>query len=207
MKNRVSGAVAAFFIVFLGGFASLSHAQFEAGKHYEVLDNFNTLYKKGVTEYFSYSCPHCFTTEPRIKAYMANRSNDVRFRKVPISFGRRDWQFAADAHNIIVLAKAPKELHDKVFQRIQVDRKPFKSRDDVYDFFADQGIDRDKAKKLLESFSGKSMAKRQEKEAINARITSVPTIVVNGRYRVILGSVATDKQFTDLLDYLSKLPV
>src|SRR5437868_5069067 len=39
-----------------------------------------------VLEFFRYSCPHCFSFEPVLAAWVARLPKDVVFKRVPVSF-------------------------------------------------------------------------------------------------------------------------
>ena len=71
-----------------------------------------------------------------------------------------------------------------MFAAIHVDRVDFATARQVVDWAAAQGVERASFESALNAFSVKSFVTRGDQLAAAARIPGVPTLVVDGRYRV-----------------------
>lgn len=177
--------------------------KFQEGVDYDVISAQATGNKE-VLEYFSYNCPHCYSFDPIIEGYLSQKPVGVQFRRIPVGFGREIWKMSARAY---VLAKAlgkEEELHAKIFSRVQVLNRPFRSEGDIKAFFLANGVTEGEFNKSLESFSAKTLTKANEAFMKKHPITSVPTVIVNGKYKVNISRVLDKEKLIQLVDFLTK---
>jgi len=177
---------------------------FEEGTDYDVISEQGSVSKE-VLEFFSYNCPHCFSFDPTMENFLAQKPEDVRFRRVPVGFGRSTWERSADA---FVLAKALGKgaaLHSGIFNRVQTLNNPFKNEADVRAFFLANGVKEEEFDKALKSFTATTLSKTHESLLKKFTITSVPTVIVNGKYKVNISHELDSQRFIRLVDYLLKL--
>ncbi|MDR7121038.1 thiol:disulfide interchange protein DsbA/DsbL [Rheinheimera soli] len=187
-------------------------AQFEAGKHYEVISEQATA-KPEVKEYFSYYCPACFSFEPKVQALAKQLPAGAELKKVHVDFLQQ-----AKPEIQATLAKAylvgknlgkGDEISGAFFKHIHVDRKTFASDDDIKAVVVANGVDAETYDKAIKSFTVAGAAKQMKKEqdALSARrvLTSVPTFIVNGKYKVLTQGLSRDNQdeeFKQLVNFL-----
>jgi len=188
-------------------FAPLLWAQevhYKKGVDYTVMPGIASA-KKQVLEFFSYSCPHCYTFDSTIEGYLKSAPSEFSFDRIPVSFGRSDWEHAAKVYTLSELMGLQQTLHHKAFERIHDKVKPFKKESDVFSFFETNGISKEKYEKTAKSFSATSKIRRNEVMTKKYKITSVPTLIVRDIYKIEIGKIKSAKQLEDIVSYLMAL--
>lgn len=135
-----------------------------------------------VVEMFSYTCPHCFKLEPEVDAWKKTLPENVHFVKVPAIF-RDSWLELAKVYYAAEAMGNLDKIHSKLFNAIHVEKRRLSSEDQLLDFVAEQGIDREEFKKTMNSFSVKAKVKKALVMSQTSGITGVPSFIVNGQYR------------------------
>ena len=197
----------------LGLAANASAAQYEEGKHYETIDA-RASKKPEVKEFFSFYCPHCNNFEPVVKELKTLLKDGVKFKKSHVDFsGPRDPEiqtilsqgYATD--NVLPQKDA---LVAAVFNHIHGKRARINELADMKDIFVSQGVSAEDFDKYYNSFSVRTMASKmkrdQEYYQQKGALKGVPTFIVNGKYRVILGAdsgISDAKSMADLINYLA----
>lgn len=153
-----------------------------------------------VIEFFSYGCPHCGDFHPLITPWAAKLPKDVSFRRVPVSFNRPEWARLSRLFFALESTGDMAKLDTEVFLAIHEQRVTFKTDDAVASWAAGKGADRKKFADALASFSMQSKVQRADQEAVAARISGVPAVVVDGKYLVNNGSVSTFQEVLKLTD-------
>lgn len=137
-----------------------------------------------VIEFFSYGCPHCNDFDPFLAKWRAEQPKDVVFKRVPVSFGRPEW----DAFGRIYLTLNAMGLSDKldsaVFRAIHVDRIQLDQEKARNEWLTKQGVDVRKFDDTMRSFSVNAQSKRADQQIEAYKIMAVPSMVVNGKYMV-----------------------
>jgi thiol:disulfide interchange protein DsbA len=154
-----------------------------------------------VVELFWYGCPHCYKFEPVINPWVEKLPSDVNFKRIPAMFGG-PW----DAHGQMFLALesmgVEHKVHAAVFKAIQEEHKKLTSPDEMAEFLATQGVDKDKFLATFNSFAIKGQVVQARELAKKYEITGVPTMIVNGKYRFDIGSAGGAEQALQLADKL-----
>lgn len=154
-----------------------------------------------VVELFWYGCPHCYHFEPTINPWAEKLPADVTFKRVPAMFGG-PW----DAHGQMFLTLeamgVEHKVHAAVFDAIQNQRKQLTEPEDMAEFLATQGVDKDKFLATFNSFAIKGQVIQAKALAKKYEITGVPSMVVNGKYRFDLGSAGGPEGVLDVADKL-----
>ena len=183
---------------------SSAQMRYLEGIDYKVLAG-QPSHQKQIIEFFSYSCPHCYTLDPIIESYLESVPTEYAFERIPVSFGRKDWQKSAEVYTLTGLLGNREALHQKVFKKIHEQRSPFRNDAEVKSFFIANGVDEDKFDSVINSSSTKSAFKRNEALTRKFKITSVPTVIVRDVYEVKLSRVRNAEQLEDLVDFLMRL--
>ena len=145
-----------------------------------------------VLEAFSYACPHCYVFEPKLSAWAKSLPADVVVRKLPVSFNRPDWaNLTRVYYTLEVLGEAGK-LHGKVFDAIHAENIDLAKPEVLFDWAAKQGIERKKFADAYNSFTVTTKAARLAQLTRNYGVESVPSIIVDGKYRVTGGASHED---------------
>ena len=203
MRNLILGAALVAASVF-GMTAQAADAPLEAGKQYVELENAVPVAVPGkieVVELFWYGCPHCYAFEPTINPWAEKLPEDVHFVRIPAMFGG-PW----DAHGQLFLTLqsmgVESKVHAAVFNAIQKEHKRLTDPDEMADFVATQGIDREKFLQTFNSFAVKGQIAKAKDLAKRYGISGVPTMIVNGKYRFDLGTAGGPEAALSVADQL-----
>jgi len=195
--------ISMIFVALLVPFAS-NAADYKEGTHYTVVSDTASA-KPEVREYFSFYCPHCLRFEPLMKDIKKSLPEGVSFEKNHIDFLRAaspEVQFNI-TKALIVAEQMPQaeQLIATMFDAIQVQRKPLASTAELRKLFEGVGADGEKFEKLMKSFGVNSKAKHmkmlQDEMTRKGALTGVPTIIVNGRYKVEAGGLSRSDFLND----------
>ena len=154
-----------------------------------------------VIELFSYSCPHCFNLDPQVDEWEKTLSENVTFSRVPAIF-RDSWLQLARVFYTAEATGDLEKLHSVIFNAIHVEKRRLQTEEQLLDFVAEQGIDRDMFAKTMNSFAVKGKVKKALLLSQTSGITGVPAMVVNGKYIVdapMAGGMAEMLQVVDFL--------
>ncbi len=169
--------------------AAASGQELQAGRDYtEIVPHQPTTdpQRVVVTEFFSYLCPHCFSFNPSLTAWVHALPNDVLFEQVAVVFGRQPWQKPAQVYYALKTIGKAEELAPAVFQALHVDRVDWQRDAEIIDWFAAHGVDREQFTAAFNSFSMRSFVARGDQIATAHKVRSVPTLVVDGKYAVAI---------------------
>jgi thiol:disulfide interchange protein DsbA len=158
-----------------------------AGKDYSLLSSPQPSGVGGkveVIEFFSFACPHCMELEPHLAKWRAAQPKDVAFRRVPVSFGRPDWATMARMYLTLNALGLSDKLDAKVFDAIHKERVNLGDEKTRDAWLTKQGVDLRKYGDTLRSFAVESMMRRSEQLSQSYKVTSVPSLYVDGRYAV-----------------------
>ncbi|MCG6575583.1 thiol:disulfide interchange protein DsbA/DsbL [Pseudomonas sp. AF32] len=154
-----------------------------------------------VVELFWYGCPHCYAFEPVINPWVDKLPSDVNFVRVPAMFGG-PW----DAHGQMFLTLetmgVEHKVHAAVFNAIQNEKKRLTDPEDMAEFLATQGVDKEKFLATFNSFAIKAQITKAKDLAKKYQVTGVPTMIVNGKYRFDIGSAGGANEALALADKL-----
>jgi len=207
------------FMVLLMPFLALSITacaeKYTEGKQYtKVSETLST--KAEVREYFSFYCPHCLRFEPFMHTVKKNLPTGVKFERNHVDFLRAaSPQVQAMLTKSVVVAEQlgmGDKLVGALFNYIQVQRAAISSERDIRNIFVLNGADGDKFDKLMKSFSvsskAKSMKKSQDVMAKNGALKGVPTMIVNGKYRINIAELDKnnfEEDYQNLIKHLLTL--
>lgn len=162
-----------------------SSANFREGTHYTVLmpaqPTSSSPEKIEVVEAFMYSCPHCYNFEPYVERWQNTIAPDVAFLRIPVSFNPMA-KLHAQAYYTAELLGVLSEIHMPMFREIHVNKNFLNSRAALAAFFADHGVAEEDFNTAFDSFDVNTKLRRAEQLARRYRISSVPRVVVNGKY-------------------------
>lgn len=183
--------------------APAAAAGFEENVHYIGIQPEPDQGKPGdkieVIEFFMYSCPHCYNFEPTIKAWKAGKADDVEFVRIPAMFGRH-FNIHAQAYYALEAMGEHERVHDAFFAEIHERRNAMKTREAVEAFLQGQGVDLEKFREAMSSFAVAAKTNRAAALMRRYSIRSVPSLVIDGRYRS--GRGLSFKDMTRLADHL-----
>ena len=137
-----------------------------------------------VAELFWFGCPHCYSLEPAIIDYKANKPDYVEFKQVPAMLNP-SW--AADANTFFIAdildPKGKKDLVTKIFDSIHKEKRRLRSPKAVVRFFVEQGYTEEQVESVKKSLAFQTKLVRAQEFGRGSQANSVPTMIVNGKYR------------------------
>lgn len=136
-----------------------------------------------VLEFFSYACGHCANLDPALNIWAKRQSADVKLKRIPVD-GINGFMGAAALFYTLEAMGQLDRLHTKIFEAIHVDRVILGSPAILNKWLEKNGVDPRKFEEVQKSFTVDTNIKRARKMNADYKISSVPTMVVNGRFQV-----------------------
>ncbi|NBP46692.1 MAG: thiol:disulfide interchange protein DsbA/DsbL [Burkholderiaceae bacterium] len=156
----------------------------EEGFDYRVLTITQPIDTKGkveVIEFFWYGCPHCYEFEPELKGWIKRQNKDVVFKKVPIAFREELMPHSQLFYALESMGKGD-ALNDKIMFAMHRENKRLLNENEIADWVAAQGVDRNAFLAAYRSFAVLSKARAANQLGNSYRIDGVPTVAVQGKY-------------------------
>ena len=187
----------------------LAVAEFIEGKHYvKISPEMQTDAPEGkveVIELMWLGCPHCYSLEPAILKYRENHPEFVDFKQVPAMLNP-SW--AKDA-NTFYLAEildptGEKELITQLFQAIHDQRRNLRNPATVMRLFKQFGYTEEQVKNVQNSMAYQAKLKRAQEIGETSKAQSVPTIIINGKYRTSVYMAGSEEKLFKVIDMLTK---
>ena len=192
-------------ILFFVAIASFSVVGFSAEgsqKYVQISNQKQTESDKIIIyEFFWYGCPHCYNIEPTINQIEADLKKDTILIKVPVAL-RNTWEIHAKAYYALQQMKLDDDLHEKIFAEIHVNANRLDTEEKLINFLNDEGHDAEKFSKILNSFGTEIRVKKASRLANQYQITSVPTLIINGKYRTSGSYVSSYEELYDVVQLL-----
>ena len=136
-----------------------------------------------VIEFFMYTCPHCRNLDPALQKWRQKLPDNVKFQHMPAMFGGVANLHAKAFFALEVMGEAGK-VHQAFFEAIHEQKKRLRTQKALEAFLAGQGVDVDKFREAMNSFTVQTKANRAAALMRRYGIRAVPTLVVDGRYRI-----------------------
>ena len=174
------------------------------GEHYQQVRNVEQPEGDGVlvTEVFWYGCPHCFRFEPHVREWKASADDDVRFERLPTALGRQAGRLQVKAFYAAGELDVQDEVHAAIFDAIHNKRRQLASEDALAGVFQAAGVSRDDFEKAFNGFTVENRTRRAEKRVSEFGISSVPTVIVDGRWQVGAGSAGSFEEMIAIVEFL-----
>lgn len=177
---------------------------YEAGVHYEVLDEpvrTRNPNKIEVTEVFWYGCGHCFHFEPLIHQWAGEQKADVDFQPSPAMWNNTMEVHARAFYTASALGVLDK-LHQPLFNALNLENKRLNDENSLADLFVSHGVEREKFLKTFNSFGVTSQVKQANARARSYKITGTPEMVVDGKYRISSKLAGSQENMLKVADFL-----
>lgn len=141
--------------------------------------------KIDVVEVFSYHCPHCFALEASVQKWAAKAPADVAFRRLPVTFGLPANEFRNKAFYAAEMLGVTPRFHVALFDAIHNKGRLMATEDDMRKLFLETtGVKAEDFDGAYKSFATDSRYRMGENLIRQYGVTSVPQIVVDGRFLV-----------------------
>ncbi|MDC0662259.1 thiol:disulfide interchange protein DsbA/DsbL [Marinobacter sp. SS21] len=193
------------WLLMAAAFTVQAETQWEEGRHYERLDNpirTTSSDKIEVVEVFWYGCPHCYQFKPLVEAWEAELPEDVEFSMVPAALGRTWEVHARTFYALEAMGQLNPATNDALFDVLAGERRALNSADAIAGFLSEYGVDPEAFAKTFNSFGVNARFQQAQSKVRGARITGVPAMLVNGKYKVSGSTAGGHEQMIQVVDYL-----
>ena len=182
---------------------------FEEGTHYDLLPipvETRNPYAIEVVEVFSYACVHCFRFETPLQPWLETLEEDVEFRRVPAVFNNPNWELFARVYFSAEALRVLDKVHYPLFESLHLHGVDLRQPPLLARFFRDVGgVEVQQLFSVFDSFSVKGRVRQAEAQARTYRITAVPTMIVDGTYRVEISPEVEGTRVLEVVDFLVEL--
>lgn len=204
MNNKLVKTLAMAFVLVWAGMASAQ--KYDAGIDYLLVkppQPTRTGEKVEVLEVFWYGCPHCYQFEPALKRWSAKLPEHARFERMPAIFsGRPAWAMHARAYYTAELMGVLDRVHQPLFDALHKEKRRLFDQASLAQFFAEQGVDKQEFNKTFNSFAVDTRVRRAREMSRRYGISGVPSLIINGKYRLSGSITGSTDRMLQIADYL-----
>tara|TARA_B100001123_G_scaffold223284_1_gene251374 strand:- start:723 stop:1379 length:657 start_codon:yes stop_codon:yes gene_type:complete len=191
-----------FFLLLF--FSCVQAEEFSAGRHYEVLStpiSTKDPSKVEVVEVFWFGCNHCHALESYIGSWKKSLPSDVNFWKSPAT-----WNQTLKIHARLFYSAKALGIEDRVtpaaFTAIHREGRFLAGNSELEYFFKGFGIEKEKYLSVSNSFGVNNAVNQADRRMRQWVITAVPTIIVNGKYKVSASREISTERILDVVNFL-----
>ena len=192
------------WVLLLLFFSCTQAEEYVEGRHYQILDNPTVTRnpsKVEVVEVFWFGCNHCYSLESYIQPWKRNLPNDVDFWKSHIT-----WNAQAETHARLFYSAKALGIEEKAipaaFTAIWREGRNLLGNSEVEYFFKGFGIEKERYLSVSNSFGVNNAVKQANNRMRQWAVTGVPTIIVNGKYKVSGTREIGTSKLLDVVDFL-----
>lgn len=191
-------------VIGLSIFAFQANAETTKNQGYEVISPAQPTVeadKIEIIEFFWYGCPHCYSFEPILKNWLKKQSDNINFIRIPAIFSAR-WGKHAKAYFTAEALGVAEQLHDEFFDAIQNKKQKLETEDQLAKFFVVHGIEEQAFRTNYNSFLVDTKMRKAKSMAPRYGIRSVPTIIIDGKYKTNASIAKGQNNITVVIDQL-----
>ncbi|MDH5191763.1 MAG: thiol:disulfide interchange protein DsbA/DsbL [Gammaproteobacteria bacterium] len=204
MISRITRTSLVWLVLFLSSFNVF--AEYAEGFEYQRVtpaQPVTTKNKIEVLELFWYGCPHCYRLEPYLHTWLKTKPANVEYVRLPAVL-RDDWGIHAHAFYTAEALGITEKIHTALFEAIHKDRKRIASKEDIRTLFISHGIAAEEFDNAWSSFSVKIKLNKAKLRGNRYGANGVPTLIVNGKYRVTGTTAGGTENIMKVVDFLVK---
>lgn len=190
-----------------------SASEYKEGEHYKVVSNVSSEGADSIIEFFSYSCPYCFRSQPASESLIMRLPSGFQYKRIAVTLGKPDRLSYAYTHLLLKEFDFEDAWHSYIFflsqSPLPEEMKKYDklwTMDNVRAFFLDNGVGADEFDAAIRKIDEGQLIRSNDKLAGFYKVKGTPTFVINGRYWVegIPSGPSGQKQLEDLLVYLAE---
>tara|TARA_B100000029_G_scaffold306222_1_gene299111 strand:+ start:195 stop:851 length:657 start_codon:yes stop_codon:yes gene_type:complete len=192
------------WVLLLLFFSCAQAEEYVQGRHYQILDNPTITRdpsKVEVVEVFWFGCNHCYSLESYIQPWKRNLSDDVDFWKSHIT-----WNAQAETHARLFYTAKALGIEEKAipatFTAIWRENRNLLGNSEIEYFFKGFGVEKERYLSISNSFGVNNAVKQANNRMRQWAVTGVPTIIVNGKYKVSGTREIGTSKLLDVVDFL-----
>ena len=175
-------------------------------KFYTVIDGKridNTDTRIEVVELFWYTCPHCDGFDPYVKKWLKTKADDVAFYPMPAVFPNDSRLPLAKAFYVAQALNVLDKVHVPLFDTIHREHKNLSTADAIAKIFEKHAdVSKKDFMNSYNSFSVDSAVRKAMTLTKSYGIQSVPSLVVNAKYRLNGKHINGNKNMLKIVDGL-----
>jgi thiol:disulfide interchange protein DsbA len=137
--------------------------------------------KVEVIEFFAYYCPHCYAWEPQLTEWVKKQGDNIVFKRVHIQLNAAVLPQERLFYTLEAMGLLPR-YHEKVFDAMHGDGPRLRSDEEVFDWAAKNGIDREKFVDVYRSFGIQAKLRRVGPMMDAYDVDWWPMVAIGGRW-------------------------
>jgi thiol:disulfide interchange protein DsbA len=154
-----------------------------------------------VIEFFWYGCPHCYSLEADVNAWLKKAPKDVVFKRVPAA-PSENWAQSAALYYTLEAMGLLDQYHAKVFDAFHKENKNLGNKRIREEWLKANGIDVAKYNEVEKSFSVATRLQRARQMTAAYKVDGVPRIFVNGKYYTAAEFAGSNSRIFAVVDQL-----
>ena len=189
--------------------------ELQEGVLYDRVPGARSTYRDGkieVLEFFWYGCPHCFEMLSAHIQWEKTKADDVSFEALALGGSSPQWVRDARTYYAARALGLPESFHKEFFLARHSDshgKRPTSEKDIAAFFVESYGKKHDFDSQdfidVMNSFAVVGRAESVLNRAESFGVTSVPEVVVDGRFRITRTSAGSYSAVFDVVDQLLEL--
>jgi thiol:disulfide interchange protein DsbA len=140
-----------------------------------------------VVEVFGYGCPYCAAFQPHLAAWEKTLPADVAFSYLPATFGEGGehcWNEFARAFYAAQAMGIQARSHDAIY-KAKFEQGRIATCEGIAPVYADYGADPQVFASTMHGFAVAGKVSAAHEQVMRWGVEGTPTIVIDGKYRVI----------------------
>ena len=181
-------AIGILIALFWQTYRSGDNSEIIEGRDYSLVEKPRRIRNEKIEliEFFSYACSHCYRLEPILKDWLSEEQDRIVFVQIPAVMNEY-WEVLGKHYFTLQRLGKLDDHHMDIFNAIHSSGKIFDSERKLLDFVKTTGVEFDSYEKTFRSIEIESEIQKANQMARRLKITSVPTLVVQGKYIVKTG--------------------
>ena len=131
----------------------------------------------------------------------SNLDKDTILVKVPVAL-RDTWETHAKAYYALQQMKLDDNLHEKIFTEIHINSNRLDTKEKLEQFIKEEGYNSKKFAEIFDSFGTDLRVQKGMRLANQYQITSVPTLIINGKFKTSGSLVSSYEELYDVVQLL-----
>lgn len=177
--------------------------EFVEGEHYQLLENPRRLRgdKIEVMEFFSYACVHCYNFDPDIEKWAKTNATQVRFVRTPL-YSNELWERFARAFFTFKELGISEQNHYAFFAQLHGAKTNLITLEAIANWVDGRGTTAEEFTSVFNSAVITNKLKQADRLQRRLQVATVPTLIVNGKYRLKASRTIGPSRMLDVLDFL-----
>lgn len=210
VKQKIAvGIGIAILVAIVGYFSTLvvseapRSGEYVEGEHYRLLENPRRVrsQKIEVMEFFSYGCIHCYNFDPDLSAWVEKNSDKINFVRTPATSSDL-WRMLGKNYYTMEKLGIVDDYHLPFFREVHDLRRNFSSLNKLSDYFDGKGTTSEEYVKAFNSPEVSRKMAMADQMGRRLLVSSVPTIIIHGKYVVRITRTIGISRMLKVMDYL-----